>query len=61
MGIGDKISNAAEEAKGKAKQAIGDSTDNEQMQAEGSAEETEANVKQGGEHAKDAWNDVTGK
>lgn len=61
MGIGDKISNAAEEAKGKAKQAVGDSTDNEQMQAEGHAEETEANVKQGGEHVKDAWNDVSGK
>lgn len=61
MGIGDKISNAAEEAKGKAKQAMGDATDNEQMQAEGQADEAGANVKQGGEHAKDAWNDVTGK
>ncbi|MGB3764099.1 MAG: CsbD family protein, partial [Ornithinimicrobium sp.] len=33
MGIGDKISNAAQDAKGKAKEATGDATDNEQMQA----------------------------
>ncbi len=59
MGIGDKISNSFDEAKGKAKEASGDATDNEQMQAEGKGEQTQANVKQGGEHAKDAWNDVT--
>lgn len=59
MGIGDKIGNAAQEASGKVKEAAGDATNNEQMQAEGSADQTEANVKQGGEHVKDAWKDVT--
>ena len=37
MGLGDKISNAAEEAKGKAKEAWGDATDNERLEAEGKA------------------------
>jgi len=59
MGIGDKISNAAEDAKGNAKEATGDATDNEQMQAEGKTDQGKADAKQGGEKVKDAWNDVT--
>ncbi len=59
MGIGDKISNAAEEAKGKIKEATGDASDNEQMQAEGKTDQGKANAKQGGEKAKDAWKDAT--
>lgn len=35
MGIGDKISNAAEDFGGRAKEAAGDLTDNEKLQAEG--------------------------
>lgn len=60
MGLGDKMQNAAEEAKGKGKEALGDAMDDEQMQAEGRGEATKANVKQAGEKAKDAWNDATG-
>lgn len=60
MGLGDKISNAAQEAKGKAKEALGDATDNTRMEAEGQAEQAEANLKQAGEKAKDAWKDATG-
>ncbi|MGB7448171.1 MAG: CsbD family protein [Ornithinimicrobium sp.] len=59
MGIGDKVSNKFDEAKGKAKETTGDATNNEQMQAEGTAEQSEASVKQGGEHIKDAAKDVT--
>ena len=33
MGLGDKIGNAAEDAKGKAKEGFGDATDNEKLQA----------------------------
>lgn len=55
MGIGDKISNAAEQAKGKAKEAYGDATDNEQVQAEGKADQTSANAKKAGENVKDAF------
>ncbi len=59
MGMGDKIQNAAEEAKGKVKEHLGDATDNERMEAEGVGEQVEANVKQAGEKAKDAWKDAT--
>ncbi len=54
MGIGDKISNKAEELAGKAKAAMGDATDNEQLEAEGHADQSSANVKQSGENVKDA-------
>ncbi|MFC6421516.1 CsbD family protein [Ornithinimicrobium tianjinense] len=59
MGLGDKISNAAQEAMGKTKEGVGDATDNERLQAEGVADQVEADVKQAGEHAKDAWKDAT--
>lgn len=61
MGLGDKIQNAAEQAKGKGKEAVGDATDNEQLQAEGRGDQVQADVKQTGEKVKDAWNDATGK
>jgi uncharacterized protein YjbJ (UPF0337 family) len=57
MGIGDKIKNAAEEAKGKIKEKTGDATDNEDLQAEGQADKTVADLKQAGEKAKDAFKD----
>jgi uncharacterized protein YjbJ (UPF0337 family) len=55
MGVGDKMKNAAEAAKGKAKEKTGDATDNRDLQAEGQAEKTEADLKQAGEKAKDAF------
>jgi uncharacterized protein YjbJ (UPF0337 family) len=55
MGMDDKISNAAEDLKGKAKEATGKATDNERLAAEGQADQTEANLKQAGEKAKDAF------
>lgn len=59
MGLGDKIQNAAQEAKGKVKEGVGDATDNERLQAEGVGDQVAANVKQAGEKAKDAWKDAT--
>jgi uncharacterized protein YjbJ (UPF0337 family) len=55
MGTDDKFENAADKAKGKAKEAVGDATDNEQWQAEGKAEQTKADLKQAGEKVKDAF------
>ncbi|GHD51436.1 CsbD family protein [Mycetocola manganoxydans] len=57
MGLGDKIGNAAEDAKGKAKESFGDATDNEKLQAEGQGDQTKANLKQAGENVKDAFTD----
>ncbi|MEU8248358.1 CsbD family protein [Nonomuraea sp. NPDC048916] len=54
MGTEDKFSNKAEELKGRAKENIGDITDDEELQAEGRAERTQGNVKQAGEKVKDA-------
>ncbi|MGH3780496.1 MAG: CsbD family protein [Pseudonocardiaceae bacterium] len=49
MGIGDKISNKAEELKGKLKEATGD----EHLEAEGKVDQAESKIKQAGEKVKD--------
>jgi uncharacterized protein YjbJ (UPF0337 family) len=55
VGIGDKISNAAEDAKGKAKEAVGKATDNDSQVAEGKADQASAGAKKVGEDVKDAF------
>ncbi|MFJ3404890.1 CsbD family protein [Promicromonospora sp. NPDC090134] len=55
MGIDDKLKNAAEDAKGKAKEAVGKATDDEELQAEGEADQTKASLKKAGENVKDAF------
>lgn len=59
MGIGDKIGNKAEELGGKAKEAAGDATDNERLEAEGQADQTAAHGKQAGEKVKDALREAS--
>lgn len=58
MGLGDKITNKAQEVIGKAKEGIGDLTGNEELEAEGQADQAAAKTKQAGEHVKDAAGDV---
>lgn len=53
MGLGDKISNAAENLKGKAKESAGKASDNEQLQAEGQGDQFSAGAKKVGEDIKD--------
>ena len=60
MGLGDKISNKAQEATGKVKEKTGEATNNEKLQAEGVGDQAAAKTKQAGEHLKDAAKDVTG-
>ena len=55
MGFDDKISNAAQDAKGKAKEAAGKVTDNERLEAEGKADQAGADLKQAGEKVKDVF------
>jgi uncharacterized protein YjbJ (UPF0337 family) len=55
MGTDDKIGNKAEELKGKAKETVGDATDDEQLQAEGEADQTKGGLKQAGEKVKDVF------
>lgn len=55
MGMGDDIKHNMEDMKGKAKEAVGDATDNERLEAEGRADQTEANLKKAGDDVKDAF------
>ncbi|WP_270410272.1 CsbD family protein [Microbacterium maritypicum] len=53
MGLDDKIKNAAQDAAGKAKEKIGNATDNNKLAAEGAADQAEAKVKKTAENVKD--------
>ena len=55
MGLGDKISNAAEDMGGKAKEAAGKATDNERLEAEGQKDQVKADAKKVGEDIKDEF------
>ena len=46
MGLEDKISNAAEDAKGKVKEATGKATGDDSLSAEGKGDQASADVKQ---------------
>ena len=53
MSAADKIKNAAQDLIGKAKEAAGKVTDNEELHAEGKADQTRADAKKAGENVKD--------
>ncbi|UOQ59408.1 CsbD family protein [Leucobacter rhizosphaerae] len=55
MGLDDKIKNTAQDLAGKAKEAVGNVTDNEKLAAEGRADQAKADLKQAGENVKDAF------
>jgi uncharacterized protein YjbJ (UPF0337 family) len=55
MSTENKAANKVTELKGDAKEAAGKATGNEQLQAEGQADQTKGNVKQAAEKVKDAF------
>jgi len=55
VGIVDKARNAGQDAKGKAKEAAGKSTDNDRLETEGKADQSTADIKNAGEKVKDAF------
>jgi len=55
MGIEDKVKNTTEKAVGKVKETVGKHTDNRDLEAEGSAEQTKGGLKNAGEKVKDAF------
>lgn len=59
MGIQDKVSNSAQDLKGKAKEATGKLTDKEKLEAEGKMDQASASAKKTGEKAKDMAKDAT--
>jgi len=54
MGTDDKIENKAQELGGKGKEAVGGATGDDELRAEGQADQTKSGLKQAGEKAKDA-------
>jgi uncharacterized protein YjbJ (UPF0337 family) len=55
MGMDDKIENKAEDLKGKAKEAAGDATDDEDLEAEGKTDQMKSSLKDAKENVKDAF------
>lgn len=58
MGLDDKISNKVEDLKGKGKETAGAATDDNDLRAEGKADQGKASMKDAGEKVKDAAGDV---
>ena len=58
MGLGDKISNKAEDLKGNAKESAGKASGDEQLEAEGKGDQASASLKDGVEKLKDAAADI---
>ena len=50
----DKAKNSVQQAKGKAKEAVGKVTGNDKLEAEGKTDQKRSDLKQAGEHVKDA-------
>ena len=55
MSAMDKLNNKAEELKGEVKEHAGNATGNEQLQAEGKADQASGNLKDAGEKVKDIF------
>ena len=55
MSAMDKLNNKTEDLQGKAKEHVGGATGNEDMQAEGKADQASGNLKQAGEKVKDVF------
>ncbi|MCW2580762.1 MAG: putative CsbD stress protein [Blastococcus sp.] len=51
----DKIKNKAEELSGQGKEAVGNATDDRDLQAEGQKDQAKGNAKQAGEKVKDIF------
>ncbi|GAA1741457.1 CsbD family protein [Aeromicrobium alkaliterrae] len=58
MGIADKAQNTAEKLVGQAKEKVGDVTNNDDLKAEGQADQAKGSLKNAGEDAKDAAGNV---
>jgi uncharacterized protein YjbJ (UPF0337 family) len=55
MGADDKLENKTDELRGKAKEKIGEATNDEALEAQGEREQSTSNLKQAGEKVKDAF------
>lgn len=58
MGLDDKAKHAAQEAAGKVKEAVGKATHDDELTAEGRAEQVKAHLHQVGDDVKQTGDDV---
>jgi uncharacterized protein YjbJ (UPF0337 family) len=58
MGFDDKVDNKTDDLKGRAKEAAGSITGDDDLKDEGRSDQAESSVKQAGEKAKDAAGDL---
>lgn len=58
MSFADKAKNKAQDATGKVKETTGKATNDNKLEGEGKADQTEASFKNAGEKVKDAVDDV---
>ncbi|WP_181275495.1 CsbD family protein [Brevibacterium oceani] len=61
MGVDDKFENKAEDLGGRAKETIGDATDDDKLKAEGATDQLKAKAKDVGESVKDLGSSVKDK
>ncbi len=61
MGVADKFSNKAEELRGRAKEAAGAATGDEDLKAEGQGDQASSAVKKGAEKIRDKANEIADK
>jgi uncharacterized protein YjbJ (UPF0337 family) len=55
VGLDDKLKNAGEDLKGKAKEAAGRANDDPELEGEGKGDQVKSDLKQAGEKVKDAF------
>jgi uncharacterized protein YjbJ (UPF0337 family) len=55
MGTDDKMKHSAEGTLGKAKEKLGDATDDKSLQREGKKDQSKSDLKQAGQKTKDAF------
>jgi uncharacterized protein YjbJ (UPF0337 family) len=55
MSLADKAKNKAEEMQGRGKEAAGKATDDDELRAEGKADQAKGSLKQAGEKVKDTF------
>jgi len=55
MGVDDKAKNTGEKVQGKAKEAAGSATGDEELREEGRGDQSKADIQQAGEKVKDAF------
>ena len=61
MGVDDKLQNMAEDLGGRAKETIGDITDDNELKADGATDQIKAKAKDVGESVKDLGDSVKDK